>query len=99
MQAGTTVTWINKDAVPHTVTSLSGSELDSGTMNQGATYSHTFNSSGTYDYYCTIHPYMKASVTVGGQGQQPDHRTSQNQGQDQNQGMYQGQQPAQLVKP
>ena len=98
VQAGTTVTWINQDAAPHTVTSLSGSELASDTLNKGGTYSHTFTTPGTYDYYCTIHPYMKASVEVGSQGQsQTQNQPQQNQGQ--NQGQYQGQQPGQLVKP
>ena len=101
VQAGTTVTWINKDVVPHTVTSLSGSELASGNLGKGGTYSHTFNNSGTYDYYCTIHPYMKASVTVGGQGQGQSQQgqSQQDQGQQDQGQQYQGQQPAQLLNP
>lgn len=61
---GDTVVWTNKDSAPHTVTSQTGNELSSQTLSQGQTYSHTFNTAGTYDYYCTIHPYMKATITV-----------------------------------
>jgi plastocyanin len=53
---GTTVTWINKDATVHTVTS--GSLFDSGDITQGKSFSHTFNSAGTYSYYCTYHRSM-----------------------------------------
>src|SRR3989338_3599659 len=56
VSAGTTVTWNNDDSAPHTVTSDSGSEMDSATLNKGQTYSHTFNQKGIYSYHCTIHP-------------------------------------------
>lgn len=59
---GTTVTWTNEDAAPHTVT-VSG-VFDSGLMNQGDTFSYTFDTPGTYDYICLYHPNMKASVVV-----------------------------------
>ena len=59
----TTVTWTNKDGVAHTVTSNTGL-FDSGTMNNGATYSHQFTTAGTYPYHCTPHPSMTATVTV-----------------------------------
>ena len=52
---GTTVTWTNRDSVPHTVTSTTGA-FDSGSISQGYTYSHTFDTPGTYEYSCTIHP-------------------------------------------
>lgn len=66
VSAGTTVTWTNLDSADHTVTSESGDELDSGLMSQGDTYSKTFDSAGTYDYYCTLHPYMTGTVLVEG---------------------------------
>ena len=59
--ANTTITWTNKDGVPHTVTSDSGA-FDSGTINTNGTYSHTFTSAGTYHYHCTVHPAMTATV-------------------------------------
>jgi len=60
---GTTVIWTNLDSTPHTVTSISGI-FDSGVMDQGENFSYTFHDPGTYDYYCLIHPYMKAKVIV-----------------------------------
>jgi plastocyanin len=61
--AGTTITWTNKDAIAHTVTSDSN-VFDSGSIKSGATFSFTFATAGTYAYHCTIHPSMVASVTV-----------------------------------
>ncbi len=61
---GTTVTWRNDDGAPHTVTSDSGNELASPTLNRGQSYSHTFNSAGVFTYHCTFHPSMHGSVTV-----------------------------------
>ena len=61
--AGTTVIWTNQDSTPHTVTSTSGL-FDSGVMDQGENFSYVFQDPGTYDYYCLIHPYMKAKVIV-----------------------------------
>lgn len=63
IMANTTVTWTNKDAVPHTVTSNSDA-FDSGTISTNGTFSHTFTAAGTYSYYCAIHPSMTAKLTV-----------------------------------
>ncbi len=60
----TTVTWTNKDAVAHTVTSDTGGLFDSGNLNTNATYAHKFTSAGTFNYHCTIHPTMVARVIV-----------------------------------
>jgi len=62
--ANTTITWTNKDSMSHTVTSDSGNELSSGSISADGTWSHTFAVAGTYPYYCTIHPSMKATVKV-----------------------------------
>jgi plastocyanin len=64
VSVGTTVKWENKDSVLHTVTSDSGSELDSGNMATGQSFSHTFNTVGTFAYHCAIHTGMKAQVIV-----------------------------------
>lgn len=64
VKKGTTVTWTNEDAAVHTVTSDSGSELQSKSLSKGGTFSHTFSSIGTFDYHCAPHPSMKASVVV-----------------------------------
>ncbi len=55
IEVGTTVTWTNDDTVAHTVTALDGSFL-SGTLDPGGSFSHTFESTGTFDYRCEIHP-------------------------------------------
>lgn len=61
--AGTQVVWRNFDSVPHTITSTNGM-FDSGVVDQGKNFSHVFHDPGTYDYYCAIHPYMKAKIIV-----------------------------------
>jgi plastocyanin len=61
--AGTTITWTNKDAVTHNVTSNSA-VFSSGAMGTGATFSFKFTTTGTYPYSCTIHPSMTATVIV-----------------------------------
>lgn len=63
ISAGTTITWTNKDGIPHTVTSTTG-VFNSGSIAANGTYSHTFNIAGAYPYYCTIHPSMTAIVIV-----------------------------------
>lgn len=59
---GTTVIWTNQDAVQHTVT---GDDFSSGTLNSGDTFSHTFETAGTFEYTCSFHPQMKGRVIVG----------------------------------
>ncbi len=61
VSVGSTVTWTNQDAVAHTVT---GDGFDSGSMAQNATFSHTFNTKGTFAYHCIFHGSMVAMVTV-----------------------------------
>lgn len=54
VKAGTTVVWANLDKAPHTVTADNG-EFDSGVMNQGDTFSFTFNQPGDFPYFCELH--------------------------------------------
>jgi plastocyanin len=61
---GTKVTWTNKDSASHTVTSDDGKTFDSKGMAQGATYSFTFTTAGTFAYHCAVHPMMTATVIV-----------------------------------
>lgn len=61
--AGTTLTWINQDAMVHTVSADDGS-FSSGAIQPGATWSATFSAPGTYPYHCGPHPFMKAVVIV-----------------------------------
>jgi len=57
---GTTITWTNKDVDGHSATSDAQPPLfDSGTFGQNQTFSHTFNTAGTFDYHCTPHPAMQ----------------------------------------
>jgi plastocyanin len=63
IDVGTTVTWRNEDTAPHTATADDGS-FDSGSLAQGETFSHTFDTAGTYRYICTIHPSMVGEITV-----------------------------------
>jgi plastocyanin len=60
---GTTVTWKNNDGTTHTVTSNTG-VFDSGDLSPQATFSHTFNNSGTFPYHCSIHTYMTGTIIV-----------------------------------
>lgn len=62
---GSTVTWTNNDTIPHTVTSKPDETLfDSETIPPGGKFSHKFETAGTFDYYCEIHPAMVGSVQV-----------------------------------
>jgi amicyanin len=60
---GTTVTWTNQDEEPHTVAAKDGSFHSPG-MDTHATYTFTFNTPGSYDYICSIHPFMTGAVVV-----------------------------------
>ena len=62
---GSTITWTNTGVVPHTATDRAGS-FDSGILMGNESYRRTFNTTGTYNYFCTIHPDMTATVTVTG---------------------------------
>lgn len=61
--AGTTVTWTNDGERPHTVTADDGS-FDSGRLDPGEQFSHTFLQTGTYSYHCGFHPDMQATIIV-----------------------------------
>jgi len=67
IKAGSTVTWTNRDEDPHTVTALSGGmsgPFHSPVLNTGQSYRYTFTAPGRFDYLCTIHPFMTATVVV-----------------------------------
>lgn len=63
VNAGTTITWTNKDATVHTVTSDTGL-FNSGNIATNGTFSYMFATAGSYPYHCSIHPYMTATVVV-----------------------------------
>ena len=68
IEKGKQVTWVNEDSAFHSVTSglyETPTELfDSGHLDPYETYTLTFDESGTFDYFCTLHPWMKGQVTV-----------------------------------
>jgi|SRR5215212_8673503 len=70
VEPGSTITWTNNGAVPHTVTADDGS-FDSERLNPGDSYTVAFGGQGTVTYHCEIHPEMRGSVTVGGGGSAP----------------------------
>ena|SRR5579871_2439517 len=61
--AGTIVTWINHDDVPHTVTANDG-QFASKALDTDDRYSHVFSVPGTYAYFCAVHPHMTGQVIV-----------------------------------
>jgi plastocyanin len=61
IKMGTTVKWTNEDSAPHTV---KFNDFQSGQLPQGGTYEHQFNTAGTFEYTCGIHPSMKGKVVV-----------------------------------
>jgi plastocyanin len=67
IQPGDTIIWVNEGNEPHTVTSVDG-QFDSQVLNPGESFMLTFPESGTFSYYCEIHPSMTGSVSVGAGG-------------------------------
>ena len=63
IDAGQTVTFINKDDDAHTVTSTAG-DFDSKGLDTSGTWRHTFSKAGTYKYFCELHPFMKGTIVV-----------------------------------
>ncbi|HVF33271.1 MAG TPA: cupredoxin family copper-binding protein [Acidimicrobiales bacterium] len=63
VEAGTTVTFTNEDTFAHTATAKDKS-FDTGNLDKDASFEHTFDTPGTYDYICTIHNSMTGSVVV-----------------------------------
>ena len=60
---GTTVTWVNHDEEPHTITSAAGAFGSTG-LSHDETFTQTFKQPGTYPYFCALHPHMRATVIV-----------------------------------
>jgi plastocyanin len=58
-----TVTWVNKDDVPHVIASNDGL-FKSKALDTDDKYSFTFTKAGTYPYYCSVHPKMVGKIVV-----------------------------------
>ena len=68
IESGEPITWVNKDSAFHSVTSgfydTPSGLFDSGHMDPSESFTFTFNESGIYDYFCTLHPWMNGQVIV-----------------------------------
>jgi plastocyanin len=64
VKKGVEVVWTNAEEAPHTITSDWGTELNSGTLSTGQTYTHAFEQAGAYSYHCSLHPTMKGKIIV-----------------------------------
>lgn len=62
VKAGDRIVWRNADLVPHTVTARG--RFDSGAIAPGTSWSHAAPAPGRYDYVCSFHPGMKATLVV-----------------------------------
>jgi amicyanin len=63
VKAGATVTWTNQDDIPHTVTATA-KQFKSKTLDTDDTFSFTFATPGTYEYFCSLHPHMTGTIVV-----------------------------------
>ncbi len=64
VKAGTTVTWTNRDDIPHGIASSNNAFKKSKALDTDDSYSFTFTTPGTYQYFCYIHPHMVGTVVV-----------------------------------
>jgi plastocyanin len=64
VKAGTTVTWTNKDDIPHGIASANNAFTRSRALDTDDGYSFTFTTPGTYQYFCYIHPHMVGTIVV-----------------------------------
>jgi plastocyanin len=63
VRAGTTVTWTNRDDIPHTVVSTD-KVFKSKVLDTDEKFSFTFSTAGTFPYFCSIHPKMTGKIVV-----------------------------------
>lgn len=62
--AGTVVTWINEDDIPHLVVGDGDPDLASAVLDTEDRFSFTFDRPGSYAYFCELHPHMQGVVEV-----------------------------------
>ena len=63
VKAGSTVTWVNADDIPHLVTQKDG-KFHSSALDTDDKFWQTFSTAGTVEYYCAIHPKMTGKIVV-----------------------------------
>jgi plastocyanin len=64
VKAGTTVTWTNRDDIPHGIASDNNAFTKSKALDTDDSYSFTFTTPGTYKYFCYVHPHMTGTILV-----------------------------------
>ena len=64
VKAGTTVTWSNRDDIPHGIGSSNNAFKRSAALDTDDNFSFTFTTPGTYQYFCYLHPHMVGSIVV-----------------------------------
>jgi plastocyanin len=64
VKAGTTVTWTNKDDIPHGIAATNNAFPRSKALDTDDSYSFTFTTPGTYQYFCYVHPHMTGTIVV-----------------------------------
>ena len=64
VKAGTAVTWTNKDDIPHGIGSANNAFPKSKALDTDDSYSFTFTTPGTYQYFCYLHPKMVGTIVV-----------------------------------
>ena len=64
VKAGTTVTWTNKDDIPHGIAASNNAFTRSKALDTNDSYSFTFTTPRTYAYFCYIHPHMTGTIVV-----------------------------------
>ncbi|MDB5616132.1 MAG: blue (type 1) copper domain [Tardiphaga sp.] len=62
VKAGSTVTWKNRDDIPHAI--VSAGKFKSKALDTDDSYSFTFTTAGDYTYFCSLHPHMTGTITV-----------------------------------
>jgi plastocyanin len=67
VKAGDTVSWVNHDDIPHTVTSSAGA-FRSKALDTADKFSFTFATPGSFKYFCALHPHMTGSIVVEAAG-------------------------------
>jgi len=82
---GATVTWENGDTAAHTATGGSATDgpsgvFDSSLIMAGSSFSHTFDTAGTYDYFCMVHPWMQGTVIVEAEAAHGDDHAGEMEG-------------------
>jgi plastocyanin len=64
VKAGTTITWTNRDDIPHGIASSDNTFTRSKALDTNDSFSFTFTTPGTYQYFCYIHPHMVGTIVV-----------------------------------